>query len=77
MELFDLLDSLEAKITELSRVKQEFSVQAQTVSQLKEENSALQNALEQERQTRREIESRISAMLVNLDRHLGEKTVAE
>ena len=77
MELFDRLEALESRITDLLRQLEELREENRTLREtsigladLREENRALHEALTNEQRAREEIDGRIDALLVRIREHM-------
>ncbi len=70
MELFTLLENLEKRIETLLVEREGLLEESLAAERLRVENRALQEELEQERQTRQHIQTRISSVLGNLAQHV-------
>ncbi len=71
MELFDLLADLEEKMTGLLEEVEALREEARNAEQLRAENRALHENLDEERALRGQIETRLSSILSLLDSQLG------
>ncbi len=77
MELFDLLGHLEQRTTELMEENELLSREAREAEQLRVENHALREALEEERALRGQIESRIANIVSILDTKLDNEVTGQ
>lgn len=77
MELFDRLEVLESRITDLLRQLEDLREENRTLREtsigladLREENRALHEALTNEQRAREEIDGRIDALLARIREHM-------
>lgn len=74
MELLNLVENLERRLSELVSENQSLRETAQLAEVYQDENRVLTESLAQEREARQQTETRISAMLSTLDEHLTDKS---
>lgn len=77
MELFELVERLECRITDLVQENQSLRETAQLAEVYQDENRVLTETLARERDVRQQTESRIGDMLTKLDAHLADKPGTE
>lgn len=73
MELSELLESLENRLTSLLEENEILRLEAREAELLRVENQELKKNLETERDTRAQVESKISSILARLDEQLDEQ----
>ncbi|HIU18017.1 MAG TPA: hypothetical protein IAB01_06160 [Candidatus Avidesulfovibrio excrementigallinarum] len=73
MELSELLESLETRLTGLLEENEILRLEAREAELLRVENQELKRDLETERNTRAQVESKISSILARLDEQLDEQ----
>ncbi len=71
MELFDLLADLEEKMTNLLEEVEALREEARNAEQLRVENRALRENLDEERALRGQVETRLSSILSLIDSQLN------